>query len=751
MSVLNPVIRLKDTYVDFIASHVAGKTRADAFEIAREHIMSQGTADQPLYLDSARPIAERAKDLIARLTLPEKVGLMSHPAKAVPRLGIPAYNYWNEALHGVARSGRATVFPQAIGMAATWNPELIQIIASAIGDEGRAKYHEALRRKGFTGQYQGLTFWSPNVNIFRDPRWGRGQETWGEDPFLTGEMASAFVTGLQGDHPQYLKAAACAKHYAVHSGPEAQRHTFNAIVSRRELYDTYLPAFKRLVVDVKVEAVMGAYSRTLDEPCCASQLLLGEILRGEWGFQGHVVSDCWALGDLHTHHQVTSDVAESAALALLRGCDLGCDNVYDAIPEAIQRGLIGEADVDRALARTLATRFKLGMFDPAEEVPFTSIPMDVVGCAKHQTLAYQAAAESVVLLKNKNNILPIRPTTRSIFVTGPSAISLEVLLGNYYGVNDKMSTLLEGITGRLPEGMGMEYHPGALLVHPNASDKSWALDKAQSAELTIACVGSSPLLEGEEGESLLAPHSGDRDDIRLPASQVRYLQQLASQGVTVVLVVTGGSPLALGEVEDLADAILFVWYPGQEGGKAVADVLFGDVPPAGKLPVTFIRSLDQLPPFEEYAMAGRTYRFMTQEPLYPFGFGLSYSRFEYGDLILEKPAVAAGEDLAVHVTVRNAGECAGAEVVQFYLSDLEASAPVPLHHLVGFRRVTLQPGEICTVPFTLTPEMMSFWDEKGELQLEAGAFRLEVGGCSPGRRGQELGAPAPVTALFRVA
>jgi beta-glucosidase len=597
--------------------------------------MTQPAAtDQPAYLDTARPFAERAKDLIARLTLPEKVGLMSHPAKGVPRLGIPAYNYWNEALHGVARSGRATVFPQVIGMAATWDRELIQRVASAIGDEARAKYHEALRRKGFTDQCQGLTFWSPNVNIFRDPRWGRGQETWGEDPFLSGEMGSAFVCGLQGDHPKYLKAAACAKHYAVHSGPEKHRHTFNAVVSRRELYDTYLPAFKKLVMEAKVEAVMGAYNRTLDEPCCASQLLLGDILRGEWGFQGHVVSDCGALSDFHNSHKVTRDAAESAALALQRGCDLGCDSVFDEIPEAIRRGLISEAEVDRALERTLGTRFKLGMFDPPEEVPFTFISMEVVACPKHRQLAYEAAAQSVVLLKNKNNILPIQPTTRSIFVTGPSATSLEVLLGNYYGFNNEMSTLLEGFTGRLPEGMGMDYHPGALLMHPNAIDKTWAPWMAQKAELTIACVGSSPLLEGEEGESLLTPNNGDRDGIRLPACQVEYIRQLAVHGAKIVLVVTGGSPLALGEVEDLVEAIVFVWYPGQEGGKAVADVLFGDVSPAGKLPLTFPKSLNQLPPFEDYGMGGRTYRYMTQEPLYPFGFGLSYSRFEYAELAL---------------------------------------------------------------------------------------------------------------------
>lgn len=708
------------------------------------------TSEKLSYLDTALSVAERAKDLVGRLTLEEKVGLMSHPAQGIPRLNIPAYNYWSEALHGVGRNGRATVFPQAIAMAATWDKELIHQAATAIGDEGRAKYHAALRRNGYTDQYQGLTFWSPNVNIFRDPRWGRGQETWGEDPFFTGEMASAFVRGLQGDHPRYLKAAACAKHYAVHSGPERDRHTFNAIVTKRELYDTYLPAFKKLVMEAKVEAVMGAYNRTLDEVCCASQLLLEDILRGEWGFEGHVVSDCWALSDFHLNHKVTSDVAESAALALQHGCDLGCDHVFNEIPEAIQRGLITEADVDRALVRTLGTRFKLGMFDPPEEVPFSTISMDVVACEEHRQLAYQTAAEAVVLLRNKDNILPIKPSTKKIFVTGPTAASMEVLLGNYYGFNNQMVTLLEGITGRLPEGMGMEYTSGAMLKHPREIKTTWAPGMAQSADFAIVCAGVSSFLEGEEGESLLSPMNGDRDSISLPESQVNYIKELAIHGVKIVLVLTGGSPIALGEIEDMVDAILFVWYPGMEGGRAVADVLFGDVSPSGKLPVTFPRSLDQLPAFEDYSMKGRTYRYMTEEPLYPFGFGLSYTRFEYSNLKLDRTELPPGESLNFSLIVHNSGSRDAAEVVQFYLSDLDASTLVPLHHLVGFERVTLKVGESRTLNFTVAPEMMSFYNDDGKLTLEPGEFRLEVGGCSPGRRGQDLGASKPVGAVFQV-
>jgi len=707
------------------------------------------TAEKLLYLDTSRPFAERVQDLVGRLTLDEKVGMMNHPSQGVPRLNIPAYNYWSEALHGVARNGRATVFPQAIGMAATWDLELIHQVASAISDEGRAKYHAALRRNGYTDLYQGLTFWSPNVNIFRDPRWGRGQETWGEDPFFTGEMASAFVKGLQGDDPKYLKAAACAKHFAVHSGPEKDRHTFNAIVSKRELHDTYLPAFKKLVMEAKVESVMGAYNRTLGEVCCASKLLLDDILRGEWGFQGHVVSDCWALSDFHINHKVTKDAAESAALALQHGCDLGCDHIFNEIPEAIARGLITEADVDRSLKRTLGTRFKLGMFDPAEDVPFASISTDVVACDDHRKLAYRTATESLVLLKNKGGILPIKSSTKKIFVTGPTATSMEVLLGNYYGFNNQMVTLLEGLAGRIPEGMGMEYTSGAMLKHPREIKDSWAPAMAQSADFAIVCAGLSSFLEGEEGESLLSPQNGDRESISLPASQVDYIKELAIHGVKIVLVVTGGSPIALGEVEDMVDAILFVWYPGMEGGKAVADVLFGDVAPAGKLPLTFPKSLDQLPAFDDYSMAGRTYRYMTEEPLYPFGFGLSYSNFEYTDLKMDK-TVLAGDSLNVSFTVRNSGNQTAAEVAQFYLSDLHASAIVPIHHLVGFERLALKTGESRTLKFTLTPEMMSYYNDDGKLTLEPGEFRLEIGGCSPGKRGQELGAPAPVTALFKV-
>lgn len=714
------------------------------------------------FRDPARPLDERVRDLVSRMTLEEKLSQMTHPARAIPRLGVPAYNYWNEALHGVARNGRATVFPQAIGMAATWDPALIREVAGAIADEGRAKHHEALRQKGETDWYQGLTFWSPNVNIYRDPRWGRGQETWGEDPHLTGEMGSAFVRGLQGDDPKYLKAAACAKHFAVHSGPEKQRHGFDARVSLRDLHDTYLPAFRKLVTEAKVEAVMGAYNRVNGHPCCAHPYLMGEVLRGEWGFGGHFVSDCWAVADFLHGHKIVSDAAEAAALALKAGCDLECGDVYRKLGEALERGLITEADLDAALSRHLATRFKLGMFDPPEAVPYAQTPMSVVGSEAHRELAYRAAVKSVVLLKNKNGILPLRGV-RSVGVTGPNAAAADVLLGNYHGLSDRLTTLLEGVVARVPEGVRLDYRLGTQLVHEAAYPIRGFPPELTSCDAVIACMGISPLLEGEEGESIGSAEKGDRSRIELPEVQAEFLRKLAAAGARIVLVLTGGGPVALGDLEDLVEAIVFVWYPGQEGGRAVASVLFGDEAPSGKLPVSFPRSTADLPPFEDYSMVpkppqrpgdagtrGRTYRYAEAEPQFPFGFGLSYTAFEYQGLKLERDRLQPGEPLRLEATVANTGPAAAEEVVQCYLQDLEASVPVPRCKLVGFTRVALEPGESRTVAFTLTPEQMSLVDEDGKLRLEPGEFRVTVGGCSPGERGLELGAPRPVGAVFTV-
>lgn len=704
-----------------------------------------------LYLDPDAPIDDRVNDLISRMTLEEKISQMCNSCAAIPRLGIPAYDYWSEALHGVARNGKATVFPQAIGMAATWDPELIERVADAIATEARAKFHETLRKFGKTEIYQGLTMWSPNINIFRDPRWGRGQETWGEDPYLTGEMGAAFVRGLQGKDSRYLKTAACAKHYAVHSGPEKERHTFNAVVTRRELFDTYLPAFKKLVTEAKVETVMGAYNRTLGEPCCGSPFLLKDILRNQWGFKGHVVSDCGAISDFHLHHQVTRDGAESAALGIKSGCDMACicTYSYENLTEALNRGLITVEDLDNALRNTLRTRFKLGLFDPQEKVPYASIPMSVVGCEAHQHLAYETAVKSAVLLKNRNQILPIKPEVKSILIVGPNAGNVHVLLGNYYGLSDSMTTFLEGMVGRLPEGVRMEFMPGSLLTHAKKIRNDWSVASAASFDLVIAFMGLSPLLEGEEGEAILSDN-GDREDISLPPVQQEYIRDLAATGARIVLVLTGGSPMALHGIENLVEAILWVGYPGQEGGKAVADLLFGNQVPSGRLPITFPVSTEQLPPFRDYSMRERTYRYMTTPPLFPFGFGLSYTRFEYRNLQLERDVLPAGETLRGSFTLSNVGDYEGEEVVQIYLSDLESSTIVPLQKLISFQRVRLKPGQSAQLSFTVSPESMMMINDEGKPVLEPGKFKISIGGAAPIQRSIELGAPSPVIAFFEV-
>lgn len=689
------------------------------------------------YLNPSAPLAERVADLISRLTLDEKIDQMGYTAAAIPRLNIPAYNYWNECLHGVARNGRATVFPQAIGMAATWNPALIQRVAGAISDEARAKYHEALRNKGFSDWYQGLTFWSPNINIFRDPRWGRGQETWGEDPHLTGEMGAAFVRGLQGDDPRYLKVSACAKHFAVHSGPESSRHTYDAIPSAHDLHETYLPAFRKLVVEAGVESVMGAYNRVYGEPCCASQLLLTDILRTDWGFEGHVVSDCGAITDFHANHKVTADEAESAALAVRRGCDLACDGVIGNLREAVQRGLITEAEIDASLARTLRTRFKLGMFDPQEQVPYASIPLTVVGSEAHRALAREAAVQSIVLLKNQGNLLPLDAQTRSMAVVGPNAASLDPLLGNYAGQNERMVTLLEGIIAAAPPDTRIDYRAAVPLAQPIRNISGWTGGEGVSFDVTVLCAGLSPLLEGEEGDAILAP-GGDREEIGLPAHQVDYIKRMHAFGGKVVLVLNAGSALDISEVEPLVDAILYLWYPGQEGGSALGDVLFGRAVPSGKLPVSFPRLVD-LPAFDDYDMSRRTYRYAEAEPVFPFGYGLSYTHFAYRDLELTQ----TGSQVRAAFTLANTGTLRAAEVAQVYLGAVDCPFPTPRWRLVHFERRELAPGESCRVEVVLGPDQLALVDDLGQRVAPPGRMRIAIGGSSPSAR-----TPAPLVGTF---
>lgn len=711
------------------------------------------------FQDPALSFEERAEDLMARLSLEEKISQMTHFSPAIERLNIPAYTWWNECLHGVARAGVATVFPQSIGLAATWNAPLIQKAASAIADEARAKHHEAARR-GDRGIYKGINFWSPNINIFRDPRWGRGQETYGEDPFLAGRMGVAFVKGLQGDHPRYLKCAATPKHFAVHSGPELLRHKFDAVVSAQDLRETYLPAFRDCVIEAKAESVMGAYNRTNGEPCCASHTLLIEILRKEWGFKGHVVSDCDAICDIHACHKVTQTRQESAALAVKNGCDLNCGETYSSLLDAVREGLITEKEIDIALKNILLTRFRLGLFDPPSMVPHSAIPFEKCDSPEHRALALQTARESLVLLKNEGGLLPLSKNLKSVAVIGPNADDRAVLLGNYHGTPSQSVTILEGIRRKLPDTR-IFFAPGCPIEerkemgHIGTYTRGFAeaLACAECAEAVIMVLGLNSLYEGEEGDGSLSPAGGDRVHLNLPGRQQELLETVCAKGKPVVLVLLSGSALAVNWAQERVPAILQAWYPGEEGGAAVADALFGDYNPAGRLPITFYKSLEQLPPFEDYAMngeKGRTYRYMKEEPLYPFGFGLSYTKFEYGDLRLSAQRLGADEPLEINATVKNVGSIAGDEVAQLYLSYPASIADAPIRQLRGFTRIHLKPGETSRVSFTLTSEQMSLFNREGKSTLTPGEYRIFVGGSQPDACSASLDGGGILSAAFEI-
>ena len=694
------------------------------------------------FLDSGLSPGERARDLIGRLTLPEKVSQLLHDSPAIERLGVPAYNWWNEACHGVGRNGRATVFPQVIGLGATWNRELVRRVADTIADEARAKHHAALAA-GRRGQYQGLTFWTPNINIFRDPRWGRGQETFGEDPYLTGELGAAMVRGLQGNDPHYLKTAACAKHYAVHSGPEQERHGFDAIPTQKDFAETYLPAFKKLV-DNGVEAVMGAYNRTYGEPCCGSELLIADILRKRWGFKGHFVSDCGAIDDFHVQHKVTKNAAESAALAVKKGCDLNCGCTYNDLVVAVKDGLITEAEIDTALTRLLVTRFKLGLLDPQDKVPWSQTSPAIIDSEPHRRLARAAAAESIVLLKN-NGILPLRRDHESILVCGATAASLTVLIGNYHGFSPRLVSIAEGVLAASPEGCRTVYRTGSPILSTMAPGVNYTFDTAAANEITIAVLGLDPSLEGEEGDSPASISGGDRDVIELPPVQLTFLKELRKHAKKLVVVLTGGSAIAVPEVTEFADAVLQVWYPGCEGGHAVADVLFGDVSPSGKLPVTVPRRTSDLPPFIDYAMQGRTYRFAAVEPLFPFGFGLGYAKLSYGPLALGTTRLAAGDTLTLRTTLTNASDRAALEAVQCYVQPPRSWPEAPLATLVDFQKVNVPAKSSVTIEFTVPAAAFVQVDSAGKQVHTPGVYGITVGSASPGPRAIALGAPVPAT------
>jgi beta-glucosidase len=833
----------------------------------------------PIYMDSTAPIKDRVDDLVTQMTLEEKVSQMTHDAPTIERLGVPPYNWWNECLHGVGRAGIATIFPQAIGLAATWNVDLVHQIATATSDEARAKHHDALR-KGLHKQYFGLTFWSPNINIFRDPRWGRGQETYGECPYLTARMGVAFVKGLQGNDTKYLKLVATPKHYAVHSGPEPNRHTLDAIVDQRDLRETYLPHFEACVKEAGAYSIMGAYNRTNGEACCASPTLLKKILREEWGFDGYVVSDCEAIYDIFAHHKIVDTPAEAAALAVKNGCELNCGEVYPALLDAVEQGLISEDTIDRALKRLFTARFRLGMFDPPEQVPYAQIPYEVVDSPEHSEMALQAARESIVLLKNEDSFLPLRKDIGSIAVIGPNADNDEVLLGNYSGTPSQLVTLLEGIRKAVsPEtkvthaqgctlaqgipildvvpqdclhttngsagksGLTATYYPNpqfkgepalvridprvnfvwkattpvtgqvadlfsvrwtGTLVPPETGTyhlgvkgcsgyklylddklviklRTWyspitrvtqleleagraydlrleltyhrvdhdpvaqllwslpgtnplpkAIEAADNADIVVLALGLSPTIEGEEMPiNVPGFKGGDRVDIGLPGPQEELLKQLHALDKPIVLVLLNGSALAVNWAAENVPAIIEAWYPGQAGGEAVADVLFGNYNPAGRLPITFYKSQADLPPFEDYRMENRTYRYFRGEPLYAFGHGLSYTTFTYSNLELSADVIARDETLTISADVQNTGDLAGDEVVQLYISNLTASVPTPIRQLAGFERIHLGPGQTKRIAFTLTPRQLSVINDEGQRVVEPSEFQIAVGGRQP--------------------
>jgi beta-glucosidase len=822
------------------------------------------------------PIEERVNDLLSRMTLKEKADQLLYTAPAIDRLGIPAYNWWNEALHGVARAGYATVFPQSITIANSWDEDLMFNVANAISDEARAKYNE-FQRRGKRGRYQGLTFWSPNINIFRDPRWGRGHETYGEDPFLTGRMGLQFVKGMQGDDPKYLKVIATAKHYAVHSGPEPSRHSFNAKVSESDLRETYLPAFRTLVVDGGVYSIMGAYNMFRDYPCCANPILFN-ILRNEWGFKGYVVSDCGAISDFHRFMKYSKDAAEASAMAVKAGTDLECGSDYKRLLTAVERGIITEADIDVSTKRVLTARFKLGMFDPEEIVPYNQIPFFVNCSDFNNSLSRQAARESIVLLKNQDNLLPLSKSLKSITVIGPNADNFEALIGNYNGIPVDPVTVLKGIINKVypdtkviysegsdlaegvhnltpvpsrylqtadgSQGATGEYYnnremkgeplftrtddeinfywehlsprfdmpddnfgirwttwlvppesgtfylggwgssayeillDGKSLIKFRGEDSAnhteapaelkagekykievlyrnyagdadmkllWsrprvnlvekAVKAANEADVVVLVLGLSQRLEGEEMRIKIEGFDGgDRTNLNLPALQEQLLEAITSTGKPVIVVLMNGGALSVNKAQEKATAVILAGYPGQQGGNAVADVLFGDYNPAGRLPVTYYKSIDQIPAFENYDMKGKTYRFFTQEPLYPFGYGLSYTTFTYSNLSVPEKTVA-GENISVKVTVTNSGKVSGDEVVQLYLTDEKATTPRPLRQLEGFRRISLKPGESKEVEFKLEPRQFSIINNKEKRVIEPGYFTVSVGGKQPGFKG----------------
>ena len=683
---------------------------------------------------------QKAKDIISKMSLQEKVSQMMNEAAGIERLGIKPYDWWSEALHGVARNGRATMFPEPIGLGATFDAELIHEIGEAISWEARAKFIASQRIQNY-GRYAGLTFWSPNVNIFRDPRWGRGMETYGEDPFLSGTLGTAFVKGLQGDDPFYLRVGACGKHFAVHSGPEGERHSFDAVPSKRDLYETYLPAFKMLVQEGKVESIMGAYNRVYGESASGSKLLLTDILRKEWGFKGHVLSDCGAVGDILSGHHIAKTAAEAAAISVKSGLSLECGSTFHALPEAVKQGLLTEAEIDEALIPLMMTRLKLGIIGTDPDCPYNEVPESVVGCQKHIDIAYKAAVESMVLLKN-DNVLPLKKDLKELYIVGPAATDAFYQMGNYYGVTDRSSTYLQGIVSKISNGTTTNYRQGFLQTTGNVNPLDWGLGEARGTEYAIVFVGNSGNTEGEEGDAISSPMKGDRVDIKLPKSQMDYLRQLGTNRTNkVITVVTGGSPVEMQEIVELSDVVIMAWYPGQEGGWALGDLLFGDANFSGRLPMTFPKSVAALPDYKDYSMQGRTYKYMKDNIMFPFGYGLTYGKVLYQNVsILNNVKKYKGkEPLELQVELKNDGDHAITEIAQVYVSAPDAGFSSPIESLVAFKRVILRPNESKTVRFSIAPEKLQMVQEDGSSKLLKGNYRITVAGAAPSHRTTELG------------
>lgn len=688
---------------------------------------------------------KKAAELVSQMTLEEKVSQTMYKAVAIERLGIPAYNWWNEALHGVARAGVATVFPQAIGLGATFDEDLLEVLGDAISTEGRAKFNMQSKFED-RDIYKGLTFWAPNVNIFRDPRWGRGHETYGEDPYLTSRLGVRFVEGIQGHDEKYLKAAACAKHFAVHSGPEELRHEFNAECNQQDLYETYLPAFKACVEEAKVETVMGAYNRTNGEPCCGSKTLLKDILRDEWGFEGHVVSDCWAIRDFHENHHVTDSAVDSAAMAMNNGCDLNCGEMFENLFAGVKSGKVSEERLDEALINLFTTRMKLGVLNGESDNKFDEIPYTAIDTKEMRELNLNASKKTIVLLKN-DNVLPLDKTKlNTIGVIGPNANSRAALVGNYVGTASKYVTVLEGIQNFVGDDVRVMTSEGCHLYKDRSEGLGQAKDRlaevrgvCEASDVIIACMGLDATIEGEQGDAGNEYGSGDKPNLKLPGLQNEVLEIIAEYKKPCILILLDGSAIALDWADENMSAIIQGWYPGAEGGNAIASILFGTANPEGKLPLTFYSEKNNLPDFTDYSMKNRTYRYITEKPLYPFGYGLSYTKYDYSEVQASSETITEnGIDLKF--TVKNSGAIDGVETVQVYITpvELKGASNVPNTSLKSIKKVELKAGESKDVNIHLVKDAFALADENGKFVVYEGEYEISVGGNAPDERSKEL-------------